>query len=148
SVGARARELRIDILADTGISDVGGRLAVDGAVLSSGKRLACDIVAISGGWSPAVHLTSHTGIKPGYAEDIAAFVPGGFAKGQFGAGALVGAFDTARAIEDGIAGAWHAVRHAGFEPANLALAAPALDEPAYAIEPAWEAQQAARRQAV
>ena len=33
----------------------------DGSFL---RALPCDLVAVSGGWSPAVHLTSHTGIKP------------------------------------------------------------------------------------
>ena len=47
---------------------------------------------MSGGWSPAVHLTSHGGIKPVYDEKIAAFVPGGFAPTHFGAGAVMGDF--------------------------------------------------------
>ena len=41
--------------------------------------IECDVLAMSGGWSPTVHLTSHGGIKPVYDEKIAAFVPGGFA---------------------------------------------------------------------
>ena len=38
------------------------------------RRIACDVVCVSAGWSPAVHLTSHTGIKPVYRDDIDAFV--------------------------------------------------------------------------
>jgi sarcosine oxidase subunit alpha len=45
----------------------------DGAV----TRLACDLIAVSGGWNPALHLTSHLDGKPVWNEDIAAFVPGG-----------------------------------------------------------------------
>jgi sarcosine oxidase subunit alpha len=144
---ARARELRIGVLDNTGIEDVSGRLAVKGVLLSSGRRIDCDAVCMSGGWSPTVHLTSHTGIKPSYAEDIAAFVPGGFGKGQFGAGAAMGLFDGAGAVESGIAAGSQAARHAGFETATLSLAAPLIDEIAYGIEPCWEKQQAARGKA-
>jgi NADPH-dependent 2,4-dienoyl-CoA reductase/sulfur reductase-like enzyme len=38
--------------------------------------LECDALGMSGGWSPAVHLTSHGGVKPVYNQKIAAFVPG------------------------------------------------------------------------
>jgi heterotetrameric sarcosine oxidase alpha subunit len=147
ALAARARELRIELLPNTGVADVGGRLAVGSVVLSSGKRIDCDVVGMSGGWSPAVHLTSHTGIKPGYAEDIAAFVPGGFAKGQFGAGALMGIFDLAGVIEGGIANGWHAARHAGFEAAPVSPGVPDIGEAACAISPSWEVQQAAEGKA-
>ena len=32
------------------------------------ERIACDLVAMSGGWSPTVHLTSHRGSKPVWDE--------------------------------------------------------------------------------
>ncbi len=63
--------------------DVLGRKAVQGIVLGTGtggsttaRKLQCDLVCMSGGWSPAVHLTSHGGIKPRYLEEIHALVPG------------------------------------------------------------------------
>src|SRR5690606_27495238 len=52
--------------------------------------IACDLVVTSAGWTPTVHLTSHLGIKPRYDDRSAAFVPGGYAEGHFGAGALTG----------------------------------------------------------
>jgi methylglutamate dehydrogenase subunit C len=139
--------LRIAVHRNTSISTVGGRLQVESAVLSSGQRIDCDVICMSGGWSPTVHLTSHTGIRPGFAEDIAAFIPGGFAQGQFGAGALMGIFDVSGAVESGIANGSHAARHAGFEAATLSLAAPEDDGSSYAIEPCWAAQQAVRGKA-
>ena len=59
----------------------------------------------------------------------------------------MGIFDLAGVIEGGIANGWHAARHAGFSAANVSLAAPEIDEIAYAIEPAWEMQQAVRGKA-
>ena len=69
----------------------------------SGARLDCDLVLMSGGWSPTVHLTSHTGIKPVFDAKIAAFVPGPFAPSHFGAGAVMGEFTLAVAIAMGSA---------------------------------------------
>ncbi len=47
-------------------------LAAHGAVI----KLRCDLLAMSGGWSPAVHLSTHLGGKPVWDEARAAFVPG------------------------------------------------------------------------
>jgi sarcosine oxidase, subunit alpha len=46
--------------------------AGEGAVL---EEIACDAVAMSGGWSPVVHLWSHCGGKLLWDETISAFVP-------------------------------------------------------------------------
>jgi methylglutamate dehydrogenase subunit C len=81
------------------IEVVGGK-RVEAAVMD-GRRLAADLVCMSGGWTPAVHLTSHCGIKPKYREDIHALVPGGYAPGHFGAGALTGTTTWQDAIEAG-----------------------------------------------
>jgi sarcosine oxidase subunit alpha len=63
--------------------------------------MPCDLLLTSAGWTPTVHLTSHRGIKPAYDARIGAFVPGSFAAGHFGAGALMGGYSTAEAIAQG-----------------------------------------------
>jgi NADPH-dependent 2,4-dienoyl-CoA reductase/sulfur reductase-like enzyme len=127
--------------------DVKGGRAVKGLQLSIGgsvQTLDCDLVASSGGWSPAVHLTSHGGIVPSYRQEIAAFVPGGFAPGHYGAGALMGTFSLPNAIREGFDAGRLAVQHAGYDraasaepPAPPAQAALAESEPGYGIEPFW-----------
>jgi len=79
--------------------------AGEGAVL---EDLACDAVAMSGGWSPVVHLWSHCGGRLDWDAGISAFVPDparpplnhdgsamvravGAAAGQFGSGAILAA---------------------------------------------------------
>ena len=37
------------------------------------KTTAADLVCISGGWSPTIHLTSHQGVRPRWRDDIDAF---------------------------------------------------------------------------
>ena len=76
------RALGIRVETGTGIAKVNGVAKVDGVVLAaqsgSGtatEELACDVVAMSGGWSPVVHLWSHCGGKLTWDEDAAMFVP-------------------------------------------------------------------------
>ncbi|MDX8524169.1 sarcosine oxidase subunit alpha family protein [Mesorhizobium sp. MSK_1335] len=120
---AEAARLNIAIRSGTQIVDLRGGHAVKAAKLTGSggnPEIACDLVCVSGGWSPTVHLTSHLGVKPIYRDDIDGFVPGGFPAGQFGAGAMTGRFSAAGAIEDG--------HHAGIEAASFcgkSAAAPA-----------------------
>ncbi|RVD30881.1 MULTISPECIES: sarcosine oxidase subunit alpha family protein [unclassified Mesorhizobium] len=86
------------------ISNALGRHAVRAVTLSEPGgtiTLKCDLVVVSGGWSPTVHLTCHLGVRPVYREDIKDFVPGKLGAGQFVAGAVTGGFITAGAIEEG-----------------------------------------------
>ena len=57
-----------------------GKLAVTAAEIltPSGTLLSipCDLIAMSGGWNPALHLTSHLNDKPEWDEATATFIPG------------------------------------------------------------------------
>ena len=57
---------------------------------ASGTTLDCDLLAVSGGWNPVVHLASHHGGKPVWDDAIAAFVPGAPPPGVRAAGAAAG----------------------------------------------------------
>jgi sarcosine oxidase subunit alpha len=61
-------------------------LTRDGGIV----RLECDLVAMSGGWNPALHLTSHLDGVPVWEENIAAFVPGMLPPGMAVVGAAAG----------------------------------------------------------
>jgi sarcosine oxidase subunit alpha len=52
-----------------------GRLALDSTRIESVQRFACDVLAISGGWNPTLHLYSQAGGKLVYCERSGAFVP-------------------------------------------------------------------------
>ncbi len=98
-----ARRVGIDVRTGALVTRAQGRRAVTGALVAHNgsarvEHLACDLLCMSGGWSPTVHLTSHTGRKPVYRDDIGAFVPGGYAPGQFGAGAVSGEFALSAAL--------------------------------------------------
>ncbi|MER9076672.1 2Fe-2S iron-sulfur cluster-binding protein [Mesorhizobium sp. M0904] len=100
----QARRQGIAVRTKSLVSNALGRHAVRAIALSEpagSTTIGCDLVAVSAGWSPTVHLTSHLGVKPIYREDIRAFVPGKLGAGQFVAGAVTGGFTTASAIEEG-----------------------------------------------
>jgi sarcosine oxidase subunit alpha len=59
----------------------------DGALIT----LPCDLIAMSGGWNPALHLTSHLDGRPVWDAAIAAFVPGALPPGMTVVGAAAGA---------------------------------------------------------
>ncbi|KXF82586.1 sarcosine oxidase subunit gamma family protein, partial [Enterovibrio coralii] len=52
--------------------------------------LPCDVVASSGGWSPTLHLSCHTGSRPVWRDDVAGFVPANTVEGMDYAGAVIG----------------------------------------------------------
>ncbi|MFM2274521.1 MAG: hypothetical protein RL211_393 [Pseudomonadota bacterium] len=72
-----------------------------GKVTGAGVTQSVDLVAMSGGWTPTVHLTSHRGIKPTYKPDLYSFVPGGFDRGHFGAGSMMGSQTFSQAVQSG-----------------------------------------------
>ena len=80
---SEARKLGIPVHTGTGISKVKGGKRVTGVALcrqdgtggAVTKDIACDCVAMSGGWSPVVHLWSHTGGKLLWNADAAYFHP-------------------------------------------------------------------------
>lgn len=52
-------------------------LSRDGRSLAGdSKTLSCDLLAVSGGWSPVVHLSSQSGAKAIWDEEVAMFRPG------------------------------------------------------------------------
>jgi sarcosine oxidase subunit alpha len=127
---AQAAALGIAIFPNAGIADTLGGNTLK-AVRLKGRHsvtIECDVLAMSGGWNPAVHLTSHGGIRPRYDEAIAAFVPGGFADGQFGAGAMLGHFGLLAAVRDGEGAARSALTRCGISKMPAAVEPPAVRE--------------------
>jgi len=133
---AQAAALGIAIFPNAGIADVGGDRQLRNVRLKGRHSVTidCDVLAMSGGWNPAVHLTSHGGIKPRYDASIAAFVPGGFADGHFGAGAMLGHFGLLAALRAGETAARGALARCGIAKSPPALELPATrDDRAYGI---------------
>ena len=111
------------------------------------RTLDCDLVLMSGGWSGAVHLTSHNGAKPVYRSDIDSFVPGTLAAGHFAAGAVTGALRLSEAIAGGTAAGSNAALHTGFTAPAVADVSAALPDIPYRVEPARKPRTGLRAKA-
>ena len=153
ALAAKAESLAIELKVGATVLDVLGGKAVKGVILANAadgsqrQRRACDLLCMSGGWSPTVHLTAHGGIKPRYRDDIAAFVPGGYAVGQFGAGALTGSLSLAAAVAEGAEAGRSAAAHSGYDFDLFDMPAPALQAQGYCIDPVWQLPQSQHRKA-
>ncbi len=99
-----ARAKGVTVFSGARVKGTAGRLGVTSATVetSGGQQtIAVDLIGVSGGWSPTVHLTSHLGSKPVYRADIDAFIPGTLAPSHHVAGVLSGDMGTAVAIASG-----------------------------------------------
>ncbi len=152
-----ARALGIRIEAGKAIAGVKGGKRVtgvricaqagEGAVLD---EIACDCVAMSGGWSPVVHLWSHCGGKLVWDADQAMFrpdadrAPTGADGSPFvrTAGIANGHLHTAEVVADGFAAGRSAAKVAGQTPkgGSVPLGEDVTEAP---IEPVWLMPQGA-----
>lgn len=128
-----ARQRGIAVLAGSAVVNVKGSkcvtgveiasLSADGGAVSGKTVLRCDTVATSGGWSPAVHLSCHTGSRPVWDATILGFVPGESIQNQLTAGAIRGALDTGSALAQGMEAGQAALEKLGRESADITLPA-------------------------
>jgi sarcosine oxidase, subunit alpha len=80
----------------------------------SGSDIACDVLLVSGGWNPAVHLYSQARGELRYDEALGAFVPGETLEGVGVAGAATGVSDLPGCLRSGREAAESAVTELGF----------------------------------
>lgn len=104
-------------------------LTTDGnQVTGSSQLLQCDTLATSGGWSPVVHLSCHTGSRPVWDDDVIGFVPGKTVQRQLVAGSVNGRFSLDDCLAEGASIGAEAATSAGF-PAEPAIVPSARTRP-------------------
>ena len=59
----------------------------------SSDRIDCDLILVSGGWSPVVNLFSHRGIKPIWNPELACFLAPACEEAILAAGSAAGIWD-------------------------------------------------------
>ncbi len=142
SISAAARELAQqaggELLLGHAVCATTGRSALSGITVqqvdaSTGKvsgektKIAADCLAVSGGWSPAIHLASQAGGKPKWDEDLQAFLPPDPTQSWVGAGAFLGAATTTEALRGGRSAGLKAAGAKASRSAPPKVVAPALD---------------------
>ncbi|MBS9404765.1 sarcosine oxidase subunit alpha family protein [Halomonas sp. TRM85114] len=84
------------------------------------EELSCDTIASSGGYSPVIHLASHTGARPNWNDRILGFVPS-LVKGVSAAGGASGTYPLPEVLAEGREAGLQAASSCGFEAANIEL---------------------------
>lgn len=122
----QARDHGIEVIAKSAITAVKGAkqvseveimtLSDDGTSVSGGRRsLDCDLVMMSGGWNPTVHLASQSGAKTVWDETLATFLPGDSKQAQRNVGGVAGQFGLAACLQSGDSAGAQAAKDAGFD---------------------------------
>lgn len=111
---ARAQELGIEVLAGARVTQALGTQRIEG-VLVGDRQIGCDLLAVSGGWNPAVHLFSQSQGRTRYDQRLAAFVPDKSVRAQHIVGAANAVFDLAGCLAEGFDAGLEAARLTGFD---------------------------------
>lgn len=138
---ARARDAGIVVLPASAIARAHGHLRVsrvDIVSLAGGAAtsLDCDLVAVSGGHNPTVHLYSQARGTLRYDPVTASFLPDASPLPIVTAGAVQGCFDLAQALRQGDAAGRDAAVRAGLV-ARPVMVHVAPDGERAAVEPLW-----------
>ena len=140
---ARARAMGVPLLSESAIAHAHGRRRVSRVDVVSrtggaSTSLDCDVVAVSGGYSPAVHLFSQARGRLQYDDTTASFRPDVSPMSIVAAGAVNGFCSVARAVDDGEDAARAALARAGFAapPSSKSTASPVGDD-RITVEPLW-----------
>ncbi len=131
---AAARERGITVMTGCAVIDVQGSKRVTGVSVASisedgnsvsgaVKKLSADTVATSGGWSPVIHLSCHTGARPVWNDEVLGFLPGETVQHQLTAGAINGVFSTEGALSEGLKAGLDALAKLGMSAVDVALPA-------------------------
>ncbi|MGD2130501.1 MAG: sarcosine oxidase subunit alpha family protein [Lysobacterales bacterium] len=145
-VRGEVEALGIPVIAGHVVTNVLGRGAVRGVRVArwdgeaerveSNMTIDCDLLAVSGGWSPAVHLHSQSGGRIDWNEESGCFVPGKPAQACLSAGSGNGAWMLQDCFRQGADAGREAAARCGLTVPETAV--PRAPEPAgNPLLPVW-----------
>lgn len=111
----------------------------------SSLRIDCDLICVSGGWNPCVHLFSQSRGSIRYDDEIAAFVPYEAEQATRCAGGANGIMSVSGSFADGVRVASEALAYLGIQPESVSV--PNSGEELvreYQIEPFWSVADGTR----
>ena len=129
-----ARAAGIEVIAGAEILGAEGHLRVNAVRIrhqGGERKIACDALLMSGGWTPSVHLFSQSRGKLAFDEALQLFKPGVSAQRERSAGACNATFDLAGVLAEGDAAGRAAAIAAGFTAPGARTYAVSDDLPAF-----------------
>lgn len=144
----RVKDKGVEIIAGSAVTDAQGAKRIKGVevmrlngtgdkVEGSPRNLPCDLLAMSGGWSPAVHLFAQSGGKTRWDDDKVCFVPGQSLQQERSAGAANGNFQLSECLTEGFTAGAKAAQTAGFGDGSIGSVPSAQEESEEPIQPMW-----------
>lgn len=123
------------------VTGVLGRRRVNAVSLRSNehgdtRKIMCDLLCVSGGWNPTVHLYSQSRSALRYDDALAAFIPHEPAQPCDCVGAAAGEFGLQKILVDGLESGARAVSDCGFQAMKTAVPSTSASPP-YTIEALW-----------
>ena len=133
------KALGITLLAGYGVIEAkGGKrvkhalvapLSIDGReIIGAVQKVDCDLIACSGGWSPAIHLSSHTGAKPVWDDSIVGFRPGQSKQQERSVGACSGTYTLSDCLAEGANAGAEAAKLVGVGNGTVHFPQPLVEE--------------------
>jgi heterotetrameric sarcosine oxidase alpha subunit len=129
------------ILLDAVVADTAGGQRLDRVdVRKNGRTIGVEVdtLAISGGFNPQIGLTTHLGGKPGWSDEIGAFVPGDLPPGMAVVGAAAGDYGLSACLAAGFAAGAVAAADLGFTAPPGPM--PVAQDEATGVTPLWHVE--------
>ena len=145
----KVRSLGIEVVAGHGVISSVGRTRVRSvdiapvdlgsmSVIGPSRRVSCDLVAMSGGWNPTVHLWSQAQGRLAYEESLACLMPSGKVQNMHYCGAVGGSWQLGDCLHQGARAGAMAAREAGYEADIPELPQADGDIEEQAMLPVWQ----------
>ncbi|WP_321887758.1 sarcosine oxidase subunit alpha family protein [Paraburkholderia bannensis] len=142
---AAARRQGVKIMNNAAIMSARGKTRVNAVEVVAWNKgqtgakqadLPCDLVAMSGGFNPVLHLFAQSGGKAAWSDAKSCFIPGKRMQPEVSAGAAVGEFSLARGLTQAVDAGVDAAQSLGFAVTRPAV--PKVAEHAEApLQPLW-----------
>jgi len=116
----------------------------DGNASRTSETIKCDLVCMSGGWSPAVHLHSQSKGTLEYDERLAAFIPAQNAQACRSAGGANGAMALSACIEQGLSAGAAAAQACGHGDGKVPPMPVVAQDHQAPLKPVWHVRTGMR----
>ncbi len=122
-----------------------GRLVDNERIIGQIQTIDCDLLCVSGGWTPTIHLFSQAQGKLRFDETLGAFVPETRFESIHVAGSANGKFSLSECLREGTQIGFRAAELAGFTTAEMPFEFYVNEEAILSTKPIWQVPSVSKR---